>query len=131
MQVNHNSLFVVPEISDTLQQFLVAIIIDEIIRPGNFEKCQQHLNAYCENRQLNYLILESNLRLFFALLDDYNQSNDPVLYYYLKLQAVNCLLDEQSFALLPIVPPWEACMYDSNFTSANHYGLVGGHLIGF
>jgi hypothetical protein len=83
---------------------------------------------------LSYRVLESNLRLFLGLVTDYNQSKDPVLYYFLMLQAANCLLDEQAFGLLPIFPPEETSQLDSDLfslsTSAYHYGMVGGHLIG-
>lgn len=117
-----------------MQQFLVAIVTDEIDSPENFEVCQQHLKAYCENELLDYRVVELNLRLFFGLVADYNQSKDSVLYYFLMLQAANCFLEEQAFALLPIVPPEETCSLDFDLfsfsTSANHYGIVGGHLIG-
>ena len=112
-----------------MKQFLVAIIIGEIIRPGNFEKWQQHVNAYCENEQLNYSVLESNLRLLFGLVNEYNQTKDPLLYQFLKLQATNCLLDEQAFDQIPIILPEETHQLGLS-SSANHYFMVGGHLIG-
>jgi len=134
MLVNQNSIPVIPKISFTVQQFLVAIIADGIKMPENFENSQQHLKAYCENESMNYIVLVSNLRLFFGLVADYNQTKDNVLYHFLMLQAANCLLDEQAFALLPIVPPEEICAHDFDLfsfsTSANHYIIVGGHLIG-
>jgi hypothetical protein len=134
MPVNPNSIPAIPKISGAMQQFLVAVVTEGIVCPENFEDCQQHLKAYCENELLDYRVLVSNLHLFLGLVADFDQTKDPVLYYFLMLQASNCLFDEQAFALLPIVPPEETCPLDFNLlsitTSANHYGMVGGHLIG-
>jgi hypothetical protein len=127
--VNPNSIPVIPKISFAMHQFLVTIVTDGIVMPENFVNCQNHLKAYCENELLNYSVLESNLRLFFGLVNEYNQTKDPLLYHFLKLQATNCLLDEQAFAQLPIVPPEETHQLGL-LSSANHYFMVGGHLIG-
>jgi len=107
------------------------MVKDEIVQPGNFESGKKHLKAYCENEILDYKALDSELRLFFGLLADYNQTKDPVLYHFLILQACNCLFDEAMFGLLPIVPPEE--INPESFrraTSATDCGMVGGHLIG-
>jgi hypothetical protein len=115
-----------------MKQFLITIMSDEIVRPGNFESCQQHLMAYCENEMLNYQVLKSSLHLFFGLVADYNKTKDPVLHHFLRLQACNCFLDEQDFELLPIALPQEARSFDliCSTTSATNSGMVGGHLIG-
>ena len=115
-----------------MQLFLLAIVTEEIVHSGSFENSKPHLKAYCDSEMLNFSVVESALQLFFALLADYNQAHDPVLYHFLQLQAGNCLLDEQSFALLPIAPPDEVFSFDLLNTpgSANQCGLVGSHLIG-
>lgn len=131
MQVNPDSRFIIPPVSGLMKQFLVAIVSDEIVQPGNFESSKKHLKAYCENEMLDYSALESDLRLFFGLLTDYNQTKDPVLYHFLILQACNCFFDDAMFGLLPIVPPQEINTESfSRATSATNYGIVGGHLIG-
>lgn len=131
MQVNPDSISIFPQVSDAMKQFLVAIVKDEIVQPGNIESSKKHLKAYCEKEMLDYWALESDLRLFFGLLADYNQTKDPVLYHFLILQACNCFLDEAMFGLLPILPPEEINPESFSLTtSATHYGMVGGHLIG-
>ena len=131
MQVNPDSRFIIPPVSDAMKQFLVSIVKDEIVQPGNFESSKNHLKAYCENEMLNYSALESDLRLFFGLLAEYNKTKDPVLYHFLMLQACNCFLDEAMFGLLPIVPPTEINPESFSLpTSATNCGMVGGHLIG-
>lgn len=131
MQVKPDSRFTIPPVSDAMKQFLVAIVSDEIVQPGNLENSKKHLKAYCENEMLDYSALESDLRLFFGLLADYNRSKDPVLYHFLILQACSCFFDEGMFGLLPILPPEEINPESFGLaTSATNCGMVGGHLIG-
>ncbi|MFT3751955.1 MAG: hypothetical protein QM800_03445 [Paludibacter sp.] len=114
-----------------LKQFLVAIVRDEINQPGNFESSRKHLQAYCENEGFDFVVLCSNLRLFFGLLDDYKHSKDPVLYHFLRMQACNCFLDEAMFVLLPIeIPQQINTDLFCEPTSATNFGMVGAHLIG-
>ncbi|HET7733741.1 MAG TPA: hypothetical protein VFK73_07865 [Paludibacter sp.] len=114
-----------------MKQFLVVIVKGEIILPGNFESSKKQLKAYCKNEMLDYSALESDLRLFFGLLADYNQTKDPVLSHFLILQACNCFFDEAMFGLLSILPPEEINQESFGLaTSATNFGMVGGHLIG-
>ncbi len=132
MQINPDSPFFVHEVSVSFKQFLFTLIRDEIIQPGTFESSRKHLQAYCKNEMLDYDALMSDLRLFFGLLADYNHTKDPVLYHFLIQQACNCFFDEAMFGLLPILPPEEINPdFINRSTSANNFGLVGGHLIGF
>jgi hypothetical protein len=131
MQVNPGSRSVIPQVSDAMKQFLVAIVRDEIIQPGNFDSSKPHLEAYCENEGVRFAALYSDLLLFLGLLNDYNQTKDPVLYQFLTWQASNCFIDEAMFRMLPVAAPEEI---DPDLfcrsTSANDWGMVGAHLIG-
>jgi hypothetical protein len=133
-----------PQVSVSMQRFIIALVNDGIIHPENFESSKKHLKAYCENEQLNFSELEHNLSLLFELLEDYRKTNTFILYRFLKLQAKFCFINEHMFGLLPINHLiLDDCFDDTeddpsvycnkataSISSAHFGGIVGGHLIG-
>ena len=130
-----------PTISKAMRHFIFAFVQDSINQPDNFERNKKWLKGYCKNEKLNYPELESNLNVFFELLEEYCRNGTPVLYRFLKLQSQNCFIDEERFDLLKIIPGEHdsiaeiqnssAYCHDKNTNSSSEdSGIVGGHIIG-
>ena len=128
------------QISFSFQKIISALFVDVVLHSGSFETRKKLLETWCVNENLSYAELENDLSLFFELLEDYRQTNNPVFYRFLKLQAKSCFFSEHDFDLL-IRPAneSESCfeVWTNNTTetsgsnsSSNLGEIVGGHLIG-
>lgn len=114
-----------------IKQFFIATITEEIVRPGHFENNKERLQAFCEEEKINFHVLESEMRLFFGMVSDYNISRDSLFYRFLMLQASYCFLTEADFAALPIPLPLDVSAFEM-YAGVSTYdsGMVGAHLIG-
>ena len=130
-----------PAISKAMRHYIFAFVQDSINQPDNFETNKKWLKGYCKNEEINYPELESDLNVFFELLEEYCRKGTPVLYRCLKLQSQKCFIDEERFDLLKIIPDVHDSMteiqnssarcQDKNTNSSSEgSGIVGGHIIG-
>jgi hypothetical protein len=129
------------QISFTFQKIISALFVDVVLHSGSFETRKKLVETYCKIENLSYAELENNLSLFFELLEDYRETNNPVFYRFLKLQAKSCFFDEHDFDLL-IKPAndlerglevWtqnNATPTSCDNSSSDLGEIVGGHLIG-
>ena len=130
-----------PAVSKAMQHYIFAFVQDSINRPDSLARNKEWLKDYCESENLNYSELESNLNVFFELLEEYNRASTPILFRLLKSQSQNCFIDEERFDLLKISPieydffpegqSSSAYGYkEEGITSSHGSGIVGGHIIG-
>ncbi|HLP05245.1 MAG TPA: hypothetical protein VK152_07435 [Paludibacter sp.] len=118
-------------ISTPMKRFLLEMIAEELVRPGSFENKRNRLEMYCRAERINFLVLESDLRLFFGMFEDYLRNLDPLIYRFLKLQAACCFVGESDFDSLPVPKPFAGSLpFDLACLSTFGSGIVGGHLIG-
>lgn len=131
-----------PAISKAMRHYIFAFVQDSINQPDNFERNKEWLKGYCKNERINYPELESDLKVFFELLEEYCKNGTPTLYRFLKLQSQKCFIDEERFDLLKIIPgEHDSTMTEIQNSSAHRQdkntnsssegsGIVGGHIIG-
>jgi len=84
-----------PQISEGLQNFINAMVEEIVLKGEAFDdQKKKWLKKYSEAEGLNYIELEGNLILLFALLNDYFSTKSDAIKQVLIEKAKTCYVSE-------------------------------------
>lgn len=115
-----------------MQLFLVAVINDEISKPGSFKESINHLKSYCREEKIEFNQIAENLKLLFRLCEDYKHSGESLIYNCLRTQAKRCLVEDKNLQNIHIKKIYTA-QKDKNYNSSSGsiQTLVGANILDF
>lgn len=129
--------------SSAMQLCILSLMNEPATDPDIYEMQLMQINKYCKDEDISFTMLERNLNEYFELLDSYRNTKTRIFLRFLKLQARNCLIDENNIELLQIIKDevidfedYYTCNDDNYISSGSSRSssfsttMVGGHIIG-
>jgi len=83
------------EISDTLRQFIEALVEEVVIKGNSFETQKKWLQKHCTAEGIDYPSLESNLLRLFGIGEELKNIESKALEEFMAVTARACYLSEQ------------------------------------